>query len=145
MRLAASLVFDAAQGLWSGQQSCVFLPAGDAEDWILISAFRTLHSTGADIRASNTSGTTERHNARAHEGCAPSPARPHLGESLLSLHLPRRLGGAAAVSRWWWCVAVLVRVCVVWWAVLSLPSRTLHGALSECVLSCPGGSGVRAF
>ena len=28
---------------------------------------------------------------------------------------------------------------------VSLPSRTLHGSLSECVLSCPGGSGVRAF
>ena len=43
-----------------------------------------------------------------------------------------------------WCVAVLVCVRVVWWAVLSLPSRTLHGSLPECVLSCPDGSGVRA-
>ena len=44
-----------------------------------------------------------------------------------------------------WCVAVLVCVRVVWWAVLSLPPRTFHGSLSECVLSRPDRAGAVRF
>ena len=88
-------------------------------------------------RALDNGGTTEGHAAHTYTGCAPTPARPLLDELLLSLR--RRVDSTTQQQEpRVWCVAVRVFVCGVWWAVFSLPSRTLHGSLSGV---CPVLSG----